>query len=182
MNNPYVWLPGTIQGYVLAVLFGISLVLMFILSAIGNGLTVKEKGIPYGIITIEMPLNQQNATSIVNVWNDRHVTENAVKQTRLDFLFLLFYPAALSLACVLLDGSTAGLTSIRVGIILSWGVLFCIPLDACENILILKMLSGCCHSPIPEFTTLVAALKFFLITISLIYLLIGLVCLLIQRL
>ena len=182
MINPYFLLSGKIQAYLLAVFFGISLVLMFILSDIGKVLIVKEEGIPCGIINIEMPFNRQNATSIVKVWNDRNVTETAVKQTHLDFLYLLFYPATLSLACVLLDSSTAGLTSIRAGILLSWGVLFCIPLDACENFLILKMLSGNCHSPIPEFTTLVAALKFFLIAISLMYLLTGFVYFLIKRL
>ena len=138
MTNPYFWLSSNIQGFALAVLFGISLVLMFKLTSMGKGLIVKDKGIPLGIINIEMPLNEKNAKSIVKVWNDRNVTENAVKQTHLDFLYLLFYPATLSLACVLLDGSTAGLTSIRVGIIFSWSVLFCIPLDACENIFILK--------------------------------------------
>ena len=182
MTNPYFWLSDEIQAYLLVVLIGISIVLMFKLNAIGKGLVIKEEGIPYGIINLEMPWNQQNATSIVKVWTDRNVTEAAVKQTHLDFLYLLFYPATLSLACVLLDISTAGLTLIRAGIFLSWSVLFCIPLDACENFLILKMLSGNCHSPIPEFTTLVAALKFFLIAISLMYLLTGFVYFLIKRL
>jgi hypothetical protein len=48
----------------------------------------------------------------------------------------------------------------------SWAVLLCTPLDAFENLMILRMLSGACASPVPQLTTISAGLKFFLVASS----------------
>jgi len=172
MSNPYVWLPVNLRGPVVIALFAASVLLMIALSVIGKGLTVTEGDVSVSIMKIEMPWTQSEAETVVKVWKDKQQIDAAINQTRLDFLFLLIYPAALSLACVMASGSKTGLMA-NAGGKLSWAVLFCTPLDFTENIFILKMLDGALQTPIPQLTTFVSLIKWVLIVIVLLYLLTG---------
>ena len=172
MSNPYVWLPVNLRWPVVVALFAVSIILMIALSVIGKGLTVKEGDDSVSIMNIEMPWTQTEAETVVRIWKDKQQIDAAIKQTRLDFLFLLIYPAALSLACVMASGSQTGLMA-NVGGILSWAVLFCTPLDFTENVFILKMLDGALQTPIPQLTTFVSLIKWVLIAIASLYLLAG---------
>lgn len=167
MNTLFSALDYNLQCNVFAALVTAFILLTTILSIINKDLKIKNEGVLHGIIDIEIPKNPYRAATIVSVWKKMGVIDKAILQTRIDFLYLLIYPLAISLACTLLVGR--GETLVSVGIGLSWAVLLCIPLDFFENIMILKMLSGSCNTPIPQITTLVATIKFILILLSLIY-------------
>lgn len=170
MTTPFSWLAVEQQGSVLIALSVASLALMKFLSMIGEGLAIRSEHIPLGIISLELSRSKERAAGIVKVWSRRGLIEKAVEQTRLDFLLLLLYPAALSLACTMTAGSGEGVTAI-VGIVFSWAVLLCAPLDAFENLMILRMLSGSCDSPVPQLTAISASMKFTLFALSIIYML-----------
>lgn len=170
INTPFSWIAVEQQGSVLVMLCVASLALMKMLSTIGIGLTIKSRNIPLGIVNLELPWSPQRAASIVKVWREQGVIEKAVQQTKLDFVLLLIYPVAVSLACTMLVGSGDGLTA-TIGMVLSWAVLLCTPLDAFENFMILRMLSGSCDSPVPQLTTIAAGLKFFLMIAIVFYML-----------
>jgi hypothetical protein len=170
MSTPFSWLTAELQGNVLIALCVASLALMKILSMIGAELTIRSEHIPFGIISLEFSRSSEKAASIVKVWSDQGLIGKAVEQTRLDFLLLLLYPAALSLACTMVAGSGEDVTA-TIGIVFSWAVLLCTPLDAFENFMLLKMLSGFCNTPIPQLTTISASLKFTLFASSVIYML-----------
>jgi hypothetical protein len=170
MITPFSWLDVDQQGSVLVMLFIASSALMKILSTIGRELTIRSEKIPFGIINLELSWSEQRASSIVRAWSERGLIAKAVQQTQLDFVLLLLYPATLSLACTMVAGSAPGLMA-TVGYIFSWAVLFCTPLDAFENFMLFKMLAGSCNSPIPQFTSVSATLKFFLFVSSVLYML-----------
>ncbi len=145
----------------------LSMVLMAVLYKVGKPLVIPEQGVSLGILDMELPVTFLRADSILSVWERHGVVDFGVRQTLLDFLFLMCYPVALSLLCMRLAWSRSGFMAI-LGIVLSWAVLLCIPFDACENILILKMLRGNTAPPFPELTTAMAAMKFSLIGLALI--------------
>jgi hypothetical protein len=174
MITPFSWLAADQQSSMLVMLFIASSAVMKILSTIGRELSIRSEKIPFGIINLELSWSEQRAASIVKAWSDRALIAKAVQQTQLDFVLLLLYPATLSLACTMIAGSAPGLMA-TVGNIFSWAVLLCTPLDAFENIMLLKMLSGFCNSPIPQLTTISATLKFFLFVSSVLYMLVMLI-------
>jgi len=81
---------------------------------------------------------------------------------------LLIYPLVFSLACVMLSDAAIDWKH-TVGIGLSWAVLLCMPLDAPENVLILKMLDGATDKPVPQITSVAALMKFILVFAALLY-------------
>ncbi|MCW8799264.1 MAG: hypothetical protein OQK66_09895 [Prosthecochloris sp.] len=153
--------------WILLLLILVATMLMWRLAVIGKPLSIKGAA-PWGIVSIELAWTTKKARQIVDAWNERGHLETSRQQTHLDFLFLLIYPLALSLACAMLAGTGSGLMT-TVGIALSWFVLLCTPLDAIENVLILRMLKGNAGFPIPLLTSLSAALKFALIVVALGY-------------
>ena len=170
MNTPFSWIAVEQQGSVLVILCVASLALMKMLSTIGIELTIKSQNIPLGMINLELSWSPKRAASIVNVWREHGLIEKAVQQTNLDFMLLLVYPAAVSLACTMLIGSGDNLTA-TLGVGLSWAVLLCTPLDAFENVMILRILSGSSAPPAPQLMTLAAGLKFFLMVVIVCYML-----------
>jgi hypothetical protein len=167
MITPFSWISCEQQGSVLIALCVASLALMKMLFTIGRALANKSENIPLGIINLELSTNEQRSASIVKVWKDQGLIAKAVRQTQLDFFFLLIYPAAISLACSMIAGNGDGLLMTTVGIVLSWAMLLCTPLDAFENLMILKMLSNNYAKPVPQLTSIAASLKFILIAVSL---------------
>lgn len=120
---------------------------------------------------IEMPFSSERAQMIIESWNKDLRAQAADRQTKADFIMLLVYPVVLSLACVILSETSYGWMQ-TAGIIFSWLVLLCIPLDALENVMILKMLDGATDKPIPQITTAAAIIKFMLVIMALLYILI----------
>lgn len=146
----------------------LSLCLLFagiLVSLASKPLTFRET------LTIEMPFSSAHARLIVDRWNKDKRAKAAERQTKADFFMLLLYPVVFSLACVILSETVDGLMQ-SIGIGLSWAVLCCMPLDALENMLILKMLDGSTDKPIPQITTVAAIMKFILILAALLYIIV----------
>lgn len=171
MVNPFSWLSADLQGSVLIALAVAAMAMAKILSTTGAGLTLKEEGIAFGIVNLEVSWSRERAEAIVKAWQKHGVAGRAVQQTQLDFVFLLIYPAALSLACVMTAGVDDGFMA-GIGIAMSWLVLFCAPFDAFENLMLLKMLKGPFEPNIPRLTAISASLKFIIILVTLLYLLV----------
>lgn len=164
MTAPFQWIPADRRKWTLIVLALASAVLIAGLYVIGKPLELpeSEEALTGGILDIEMPVNPARADRVVSAWESRGLVDTASRQTMLDFLFLCIYPATLSLFCMLLADRRSGFMA-ALGIAFSWAVLFCTPLDAFENLLILRMLGGETFSPFPELATFVARMKFSLV-------------------
>ncbi len=171
MTTPFSWLPADLQGNALLMLAVAAMAMAKILSTVGAGLTLKDEGIAFGIVNLEVSWSRERAEAIVKAWRKHQVVGKALQQTQLDFIFLLIYPAALSLACVMTAGGSDGLMA-DTGLAMSWIILFCAPFDAIENILLLKMLKGTFEPNTARITSISASLKFLIILVTLIYLIV----------
>ncbi|NTV61776.1 MAG: hypothetical protein HGA77_10795 [Chlorobiaceae bacterium] len=171
MDTPFSWLPPDMQGSAMISIAIASLAMAKILSTVGAGLTLKNEGIAFGIVNLEVSWSRERAEAIVTAWKNNGVVGKAVQQTQLDFVFLLIYPAALSLACVMTAGGGDGFMA-AAGIAMSWIVLLCAPFDALENLMLLRMLKGSFEPNIPRLTAISASLKFLIILLTLLYLLV----------
>lgn len=169
MTNPFSWLPPDLQGSVMTGIAVASLAMAKILSTVGAGLTLKDDGVPFGIMNLEVSWSTERAKAIVALWRKNGVVCKAVQQTRLDFVFLLIYPTALSLACVMTAGGVEGFMA-SAGVALSWIVLLAAPFDTIENIMLLKMLEGTFEPNMARFTSISASIKFLIILATLLYL------------
>jgi hypothetical protein len=96
------------------------------------------------------------------------------RQTLADFVFLVLYPLAISLSCTLVAGSLPDKAS-AIGMMIAWGVLLAGPLDAVENVSMLRQLAGHTASPWPQLSTVCAAVKFTLAAGGLGFAILGLV-------
>jgi hypothetical protein len=171
MTNPFSWLPAELQGNALLFLAVAAMAMAKILSTVGAGLTLKDEGIAFGIINLEVAWSSERAREIVKAWKNNGVVGKAVQQTQLDFVFLLIYPAALSLACGMTAGGGEGFMA-AAGMAMSWIVLLCAPFDALENVMLLSMLKGTFEPNIARLTAISASLKFLIILVTLLYLLV----------
>ncbi len=170
-TTPYNFLHGDGDWIVIFVLTATTFLVSYLLGKQGKCL-INEKA-PYGIISIELPWNEKRALEIVESWKDGLIPV-AKKQVLWDFLFLLLYPLTLSIACALLARYFSGMAGF-LGVTISWAVLLAAPLDAVENISILKMLSASIRAPIPQIASISATIKFILVFIALGYIVTALI-------
>lgn len=162
MSHPVLHMEGRKRYLLLAVLVSATLIMAVTLYYHGDPL--KNPEACAGIVSLEMPFTQQKAVAVMNSWQARAQLDLARADIRIDFLFLLLYPAAFSLFLVVASAwKTTGWTRMYVG--MAWLALLMMPLDAVENLLMLQMLDA---HPQPEAwmiaaTTLSAGLKFLIL-------------------
>ncbi len=158
MTSPYDWM---------SMRFQIGLCVALILATILWGRYLMAEGapllskLPNGIIDLEVPWSTTNAQRRLEALGTAGQAV-ARKNVQLDFLFLILYPLAISLACALLATAVGGKAEL-IGLILAWAVLAALPLDATENAAMLMMLSGHTAAPRPQLSTICATLKFGLV-------------------
>ncbi|WP_321470427.1 hypothetical protein [uncultured Paludibaculum sp.] len=123
-----------------------------------QGLELKSKSAPQGIVSLELAASAKAAEAIIDGWRADHPgislenkPETMVQQvpkgkdslalnlTMFDFLFLLAYPAALSMSCVWLARKTPWPD---VGLLLGWVVWLAALLDAVENTLLIRLFNA----------------------------------------
>ena len=170
MNSLYHWIPSSYLWMVVMGLVIITVGVSYGLSRQGKPLSTDK--IHNGILAIEAPWSTERASEVVASWQQKGLLRIARKQVYYDFLFLALYPLALSILCAWLAGSLPEKWGL-LGILVSWGVLLAGPLDAIENIAILRMLGGSQETPVPQIATIAAAVKFTLVFGAFGYLLIG---------
>ena len=155
MTSPYDWLSYPIQ---------IGLALLLSIAALMWGGKVSSQGalivqrVPGGIAALEMPWSSAQAQdNLARLHADgRDVLRDNLK---LDFLFLLLYPLAISLACATIAHQEPEKYRV-IGFACAWAALAALPLDAIENTSILAMLSGRTDAPWPQLSTVCATFKF----------------------
>lgn len=120
-----------------------------------------DQRLQYGVLDIEAPWTRQHAKEVRAALGENGI-EVARQQILVDFVFLILYPLAISLACALIaQGLPGGVGAI--GMMIAWCVLLAGPLDTIENMSMLRQLSGNTESAWPQISTVCASLKFTLI-------------------
>ncbi|WP_157633725.1 hypothetical protein [Thioflavicoccus mobilis] len=144
---------------------------MIVLAVQGSVLKTPEA--PWGIVSLELAWSTVKAEAILGSWSD--VTNSAQQQIFLDFPFIVFYSLSLSLFVAFLSrGRESPLT--RFGAKLSWVVLMSAPLDVCENLAMLFMLSREPTNALVLTSSVCAALKFALVLSVFVFAFVRLVC------
>ena len=123
---------------------------------------------PRGIVDLELAGSVERVVTILGVWGQTGL-EAAIVQTWIDFLFLLLYPATLSLACWLLSNEVWR----RIGRWMSGLVLLAGLLDAAENLLMTSLFRQDFESWVPIWTAHLATAKFRLVIAAGLYLALG---------
>ena len=128
---------------------------------------------PRGIVDLELAGTEQRARTVLAAW-DSAAKRRAVLAVRLDFLFLLVYSTAISVACMLAAGRLAHKPQMaRAGRALAWLQWGAGLLDAIENTALLQILHGRIQQPWPEIARACALPKFALVALGLLYALYG---------
>jgi hypothetical protein len=125
---------------------------------------------PRGIVGFELAATRERATLMLQAWRGLGVVELVRDSLRLDFGFLLVYPVSLGLACRILSRRMAGVYD-RVGARLSFAVLACTPLDAVENLSLLRMLERGASETMARLAAVSAVLKFVLVLAAVVFVL-----------
>ena len=158
LQSPFAWLPQPAQ---------LPLCLLLIVAALAFGYYFGKQGaplnrlLPHGVLDIEAPWSTERAQAINQALGDSGIAV-ARRHTRLDFIFLVLYPLALSSACALLAAALPGKAG-AIGMMVAWAVLCAAPLDAVENLAMLQLLAGTTSAPWPQLAIVCAALKFTLV-------------------
>jgi len=158
MTHAFASLPSPHRWILLAILFAGTIILAVKLTSQGKPL--RTQAAPNGILSYEFAWNQNRAELILNSWTNFKAT--ARQQLLLDFPFLVFYPLLFSLACGMLADSPSNRMA-AVGIFLSWAVLAACPLDAAENIALLRMLDLGASETLARIAGWCAGVKFVLV-------------------
>jgi len=135
-TDPFRWLPETARWRLFAALTVLFLGTSAWLSSMGRALVTPAA--PHGIVSFELAYDVERSRAILAAWSDE-ARAVAVLIQGFDYLYLVVYPAWLSLAAAL-AGSRLGEGWRRAGSALSWAVLGSAPLDAVENYALIQQL------------------------------------------
>lgn len=158
MTHAFAWLPSPYRWVLLVILIAGTVFLAARLTSQGKPLITEAA--PNGILSYEFAWNRSKARLILDSWEK--LKETARWQLLLDFAFLVFYPLAISLACAMLADSPHNKMAV-VGIFISWAVLASGPLDAAENVSLLRMLDGGASDFLARLAAFCAGVKFTLV-------------------
>jgi len=175
--SPFAWLSPRVQGWLAVALGAVVLVLSIVLGVVGAPLTTAEA--PAGIVSFEFVQSGEHAARILGSWSPA-AREAAALTLGLDFLYLVVYPAWLSLCCVLVARRLGGRAA-RVGVWIAWLVLAAALFDAVENIASIRILTAGPSDGLARVSRLSAAPKFALVSLASFYVLGGVGALLWRR-
>lgn len=159
LGSPFGWLPDGWHAGLCATL---------VIAAVALAVLLEHRAAPIkasvedGILALEAPWTGQRAREVRKKLAKDCALQAAREHTALDFAFLVVYPLAMSLACAMLAATLAGQAG-AIGMMIAWAVLLAAPLDAIENLAILRMLDGGTDGLWPQVSTVCASVKFALI-------------------
>lgn len=142
MTNPLEGTAARVQRYGFFVALVGTILLMSILNVLGGPLTTEAA--PFGIVSFELAFSQTSAQAILLSW-DTNATLLAAFTLGLDYLFMVFYAAAIYFGVLLSRVWLAvhQLPFSRWGAWLAWGALAAAGLDAVENMaLVVQLIRG----------------------------------------
>lgn len=116
-----------------------------------------------GIVSFEFARVPENATAIVNSWDD-HARLFAAFGLGFDFLFMPLYATALSIGLLLAAGRFNG-NWLTLANLLGWGAYLATAFDTVENIALFSILNGSVGSH-PQIAFWCACLKFGLLLLG----------------
>ncbi len=155
-------------------LFSGTLLLLFTMRWHGEVLT-KFPSTKAGIVSLEFAKTKKNVTEILYEWNtvsSKNIHQHAVTNTAIDFLFIFFYSLFLFYACFWFSIKQQGLLS-KLSRFISLLALVAGLLDVIENYFLLKMLSHSITDAEVLLTWWIAAVKFSLAGIAVVWILIN---------
>lgn len=145
-----------------------------------TGATLKTPQTPKGILDLEFAYNSTKTTTVLNAWapdNNINNIATAKNNTYYDFIFLLFYSPFLFFT----GKKIALLTNSKIGLMIAKGALWAGSLDIFENAGMLLTLSGHSTESIALLTTIISLIKWALAIAAVVYLLIGLIKLIVNK-
>lgn len=134
------------------------------------------------MMQLEVAKKTPVAERLLQEWYAAGKMEKAVESIYVDFLFIILYTTGLGAACLYLSRLTAHEVLIRAGKAISWLLVAAGICDVIENFTIMKILGGAVTSFNVMLTYDMAAAKFSVIILSLLFLLVCLIFWLINKL
>lgn len=167
IRHPFEWLAESDQPRAFGLLFILTLAVMLALQMSGEPL--KTAAAPAGILSYEFAGTVPVAQKMIESWG---ATGRIYAGLNLgfDYLFLVLYPLAIGLGCVI--AARGGFLS-TLGILLVWGQLLAGVLDAIENYALIQLLLGAREAALPIIAQWCATPKFLLVGLGIAYILIG---------
>jgi len=167
LRHPFEWLDITLQPRAFGLFFVLTIAAMLALQGINEPL--KTAVAPAGIISFEFAGTLAVAQQMIESWGAVGRI-HAGLSLGFDYLFLVLYPFAIGLGCVIV--ARAGFLS-TLGILLAWGPWVAAVLDAIENYALIQLLLGAQDPALPLIAFWSAAPKFGLVALSVLYVLLG---------
>lgn len=160
--------PSSRQGVVFAAVTALAFAVWLVL-LVANG-PLATPAAPQGIVSLELAGSAERAAAILASWAPPQ-REAAAFGLGLDFLFLLLYPVAISLACRIVAFRIEPRRPrwARLGRAIALAVPLCVALDAVENAALWRMLQLGPTGPWPLMAAICAGPKFGLILLGLAY-------------
>lgn len=134
-----------------------------------TGAPLTTAAAPHGMISFELAGTMERSAAILASW-DQQARRLALLHLRVDFLYMLAYGLAISLGCRW-AGGRPGSKLRRLGLGLATGIWVAVLCDVGENIALLLLLQGPVVAPWPLVAALLAAVKFALVGVSLLFVL-----------
>lgn len=173
MAGPFRWIVPAMRPAALLVLIVLTTALSIWLTVLGAPLATEAA--PDGIVSFELARSAEASARVLASW-DAPAREAAMLVQGVDFLFLLAYPAFFSLAAVQL-GRRLGVPWQRLGVRLAWAVWLAAPLDAIENLALIRQLERGASEGAALFAWACALPKFALVCLLAGFVLAGLLAL-----
>lgn len=171
-QGPYHWFPPSAQRPAFWVFLVLAIGLMLTLNALGRPLV--GEAAPAGIVSYELAGNLDQARRILDAWGSE-AQVYAGLNLGLDYLFLIAYPIAIGLGCLLVSQPSRSGPGrlVKVGALLGWALLAAGALDALENYALIRLLLGSGNPLWPAVARVCAIPKFLIVGVGLLFVLGG---------
>ncbi|MEQ1691136.1 MAG: hypothetical protein ABMA00_07625 [Gemmatimonas sp.] len=144
-------------------LFFATLSLILMLQLRGFDATLRTADTPGGIVGYELAGTAARSNTYLDAWRSANALDTAKVSLGVDFAFLLAYPLMFAIGTTLLVRRPPSGLFDRVGAVMPYAVLLCIPLDATENLALWRMIDHGATDTLARLAAICAVLKFLLV-------------------
>jgi hypothetical protein len=164
MNHPYSWLPQSLYSKLFKRILPFSLLVTVAMVTLHDSL--KSATAPLGIVSLQMARTPQEVQTLLAHWTGNH---QVVLQfgLGLDYLYMVAYSLAISLACVLGGEKHSQLKTWAAWA--SWGAIVAGLLDAVENAACIIAITSAPTPLTTQLTYTCATIKFTLVALGLLF-------------
>jgi hypothetical protein len=168
-SHPFARLSDRSQRLLFTILLLGVLALSTFLTVLGSPLQTEQA--PSGIVSFELAGSGAAAARILASWpeGERNLRDLARLHLGVDFVYLVLYPALLSLACARVALRLRARPAARIGSVLAWLLPLAGLLDAAENVALLRMLGDGPSDAMAQLAWACAVPKFALVLAALAY-------------